>query len=169
MDEKGNEIDDEILQQTYSAFFKEGEPFDENDRNDKRFEVLKHMEFQCRPPFCKHLDRGILAPPSQRVSVTAKLCLPDDYEEAHSRHLRDEAACYQEFPDHMFEHWNGYNVLQPMHDPTPVGAVVPQFYGFYVPDGENQPIKDGDYMSPILLLEHCGIQVNPDVLTVDQK
>ena len=38
------------------------------------------------------------------------------------------------FPDHMFEHWNGYNVIPPLTEPTPVGAVVPQFYGFYVPE-----------------------------------
>ncbi|KAL5519929.1 hypothetical protein ACEPAG_1589 [Sanghuangporus baumii] len=169
MDEEETEVDDLSIQQTYSLFFKNGEPFDENDRNDKRFEVLKYTEFQSIPPFCKHLDRGVLAPPSQRVSVTAKLSLPDDDIEAHSKHLRDEAAMYQEFPSHMFEHWNGYNILQPMHDPTPVGAVVPQFYGFYVPDKRNEPIKKNKYMSPILLLEHCGVQVDPASLTIDQR
>lgn len=81
------------------------------------------MDFQHRPPFCKHLDRDVRAPPSTRVSVTAKLSLPDDHVEAHSFHLSEEARSYQEFPEHMFEHWNGYNVLQPLHDPTPVGAV----------------------------------------------
>ncbi|KAG6838722.1 hypothetical protein H0H93_006434, partial [Arthromyces matolae] len=28
----------------------------------------------------------------------------------------------------------GLNVLPPMHDPVPVGTLVPQFYGYYVPD-----------------------------------
>lgn len=166
---KTEDMDDRSAQQYFSLVYKDGQPFTEEDRNDVRFEVIKCIEWQSRPPFCKHLDRGIRAPPSQRVSVIAKLSLPDDSVEDHSQHLRSEAANYQVFPEHMFEHWNGYNVLQPMHEPTPCGAVVPQFYGFYVPDRDNEPIKKGEYMSPILLLEHCGIQVDPARLTLDQR
>ncbi|KAH8114375.1 hypothetical protein DFH11DRAFT_210542 [Phellopilus nigrolimitatus] len=168
-DERNDTKADKDVQQLYSLMFKNNEPFQEADRLDQRYQVLKHITWQCRPPFCKHLDRGTRAPPSQKVSVTAKLTLPDDRVEAHSRHLRDEAAAYQEFPRHMFEHWNGYNVLQPLKDPTPVGAVVPQFYGFYVPDEENEAVKAGRYMSPILLLEHCGVQVDTQRLTMDQR
>ncbi|THH06193.1 hypothetical protein EW145_g4252 [Phellinidium pouzarii] len=155
-------------QQYYSLMFKGGKPFQESDRMDKRFAALKYTK-QQNPPYCEHLNRGVPIPPSHKVSVTAKLSLPDGRVEAHSKHLRDEAESYQAFPSHMFEHWNGYNVLQPMHHPTPVGAVAPQFYGFYVPDKSNDPVKAGRYMSPILLLEHCGVQVNPEKLSFDHK
>ncbi|OCB91933.1 hypothetical protein A7U60_g773 [Sanghuangporus baumii] len=164
--------DDLTMQRNYSQLFKEGRPFVESDREDPLFELMKYAYRQDRPPFCEHLERGIPAPPSQRVSVIAKLSLPDDEDadiRGHVQHLRREAENYQRFPSHMFEHWNGYNVLQPMHDPTPVGAVVPQFYGFYVPDKDSEPIKNGEYMSPILLLEHCGVQVNPTELSMNDR
>ncbi|KAL5483372.1 hypothetical protein ACEPAI_8603 [Sanghuangporus weigelae] len=164
--------DDLAMQQNYSQLFKEGRPFVESDREDPLFELMKYAYHQDRPPFCEHLERGIPAPPSQRVSVIAKLSLPDDEDvdiHGHVQHLRSEAENYQRFPSHLFEHWNGYNVLQPMHDPTPVGAVVPQFYGFYVPDKDSDPIRNGEYMSPILLLEHCGVQVDPTELSMDDR
>jgi len=72
---------------------------------------------------------------------------------------------YQKFPKHLFEHWNGYNVVPPLDNPTPVGAVVPQFYGMYVPEWNE---KRG-YLSPIMLLEYCGIPVEPDHLIVDDR
>ncbi|KAI5121411.1 hypothetical protein M0805_003183 [Coniferiporia weirii] len=153
-------------QKYYSLMFKDNEPFEENDRLDMRFKVLRYMKWQSRPPFCEHLDRGVRAPPSQKVSVTAKLSLPDG---THSEHLRQEAYNYMAFPNHMSKHMNGYNVLQPMHHPTPVGAVVPQFYGFYGPDRSNEPVVQGKYMSSILLLEHCGVQIDPEKLCKDDR
>ncbi|KAL5523184.1 hypothetical protein ACEPAF_1451 [Sanghuangporus sanghuang] len=137
---------------------------------DNKFPTLKkYIVWQSKPPYCEHLDRGVLIPPSHRVSVTAKLCLPDDDVDDHEHQLIREAKLYQKFPSHMFEHWNGYNIIPPMHDPTPVGAVAPQFYGYYVPDEENEPLKSCKYMSPILLLEHCGVQVDPNKLSLDDR
>lgn len=150
----------------YSVLFKNRKPFEEQDRKDKRFQSLRFLVVN---PECKHKSNGIPEPPSQKVSVTAKLTIPDDDYEAHSQHLENEAKVYQSFPIHMFEHWNGYNVIAPIREPVPVGAVVPQFYGFYVPDEDNEPIKNGKFMSPILLLEHCGVSVNPEDLTMDQR
>ncbi|KAG2343529.1 hypothetical protein BDR05DRAFT_855627, partial [Suillus weaverae] len=75
------------------------------------------------------------------------------------------------FPDHFFQHWNGYNVVSPIQDPVPVGALCPQFYGYYTPDDPT----DGEYwgraryLSPILLLEHCGREIDPDELCQDDK
>lgn len=155
--------------QYYSLLFKNNAPFENIDRADPRFIALKFMKVQHRPPFCKHLDRGLRAPPSQKVSVCAKLSIPDDHNEAHEAHLRHEADNYMSFPQDLYEHWNGYNVLQPIHDPTPVGAVVPQFYGYYVPDPSNQPMKEDKFMSAILLLEHCGIQIDPAKLSIDHR
>ena len=51
---------------------------------------------------------------------------------------------------------------------VPVGAVVPQFYGYYVPDDPNQSTEQR-FLSPILLLEHCGVSVDPLKLNADDK
>ena len=155
------------IQHFYSMFFKNRAPFVEEDRNDVRFKVLRYLKFTG--PNCPHRSDQIPEPPSQKVSVTAKLTIPDDHVEEHSKHLENEANVYQGFPFHMYEHWNGYNVIAPIREPVPVGAVAPQFYGFYVPDEDNEPIKKGEFMSPILLLEHCGVSVKLDNITMDQK
>ena len=143
----------------YSNAYKNGQPFSPEDETDHRYMALKHVEWM-NAPYCEHLDDGVPRPPTSKVSVTAKLTIPDDHYESHSQHLRDEARVYQEFPRHLYEHWTGYNVVPPIMDPVPVGAVVPQFFGYYVPDIENGPKKEGKFMSPILLLEHCGVQID---------
>ncbi|EJC97807.1 uncharacterized protein FOMMEDRAFT_114522 [Fomitiporia mediterranea MF3/22] len=150
------------LEFQYAYLDEEGKPLNE------RLHTLQG-NLQNKPPFCKHLDKGVPIPPSHRASVVAKLSLQDERIGGHEHHLRNEAENYEKFPSHMSEHWNGYNVIPPTHDPTPVGAVVPQYYGYYVPDKENDPIKSGKYMSPILLLEHCGVQVNPEKLSLDDR
>ncbi len=91
--------------------------------------------------------------------------MPKGNGENHPEHLRNEAWNYMDFPEHFFEHWNGYNIIKPCHDPFPVGAVVPQFYGYYVPD---KSCGKG-FMSPILLLEHCGKQANMKTLTLEER
>ena len=68
------------------------------------------------------------------VRVTAKLSMQGD------DHLDRESVNYQMFPDHFFQHWNGYNVVSPLTEPVPVGALVPQYYGHYVPD-EDIPVR----------------------------
>jgi len=51
-------------------------------------------------------------------------------------------------------------------DPMPVGAVVPQFYGYYVPDKSCENLRK---KSPILLLEYCGVQAKMSDLTLEQR
>lgn len=140
-------------------------------------------------PVCEHLLGGRSPPLTARVKVCAKLSIRGDL------HLAREAENYQAFPSHYFEHWNGYNVVQPLHDPTPCGALVPQFYGYYVPQGGFKPVVEevatesapaspvadsvsaseavpqlpADYISPILLLEHCGVPIQLDDMSKDDK
>jgi hypothetical protein len=68
---------------------------------------------------------------------------------------------------------NGFNIIPPLHDPVPVGPVVPQFYGYYVPEEEEKRKKFDDedeiYLSPILLLEDCGTPVKPNQLSIDDR
>ncbi|KAF5378310.1 hypothetical protein D9615_008782 [Tricholomella constricta] len=144
-------------------------------------------------PTCEHIKPPPEVPPTVKVRVVAKLSDSGD------KHLASEAKNYQEFKKHMFENWSGLNVLQPMHDPVPVGALVPQFYGYYERDwysedddetedeaddvqamegveGEgvdSKPTKRKrepvGYLSSILLLEDCGEMVDARELTLDQK
>jgi hypothetical protein len=102
-------------------------------------------------------------PRTATVGVVAKLSVQ------HDRHLEREAKNYQQFPSHFFEHWNGYNVIPPLHDPVPVGAVCPQFYGYYTPDDPTDGTSHPDYLSAILLLEYCGKEINPEELNKDDR
>ena len=117
-----------------------------------------------RGPHCPHIQestRDEKVPPTVKVSVAGKLSKPYD------AHLGREAINYQSFPAHLFEHWSGYNIIQPLHDPVPVGAVLPQFYGYYVPEKNSD--DDSPYLSAILLLENCGLPIDPEALDKDDK
>ncbi|KAI6111556.1 hypothetical protein EDD16DRAFT_1433656, partial [Pisolithus croceorrhizus] len=90
----------------------------------------------------------------------------------HDVHLAREAQNYQAFPQHFFQHWNGYNLVRPIRNPVPLHAVVPQFYGYYKPveeiRGENaSQSQPPPYLSPILLLEHCGQPIHLSSLSED--
>ena len=120
----------------------------------------------ARAPYCRHLQKAknSIHPLTTKVQVTAKLSIQYDL------HLAREAENYQRFPKHFFEHWSGYNLLPPLDDPTPVGPLVPQFYGYYVP---KQDVSEGNkttkrYLSPILLIEHCGKPMQA-VHSIDDK
>ena len=169
--DQGSNLNEDFVKFCYSALFKNGKPFEEADRKNTQFTMLQQTNIQHKPPYCQHIiGDGPQPPPSVRVSMIAKLAFPDDEDsEPHHQFLHQEAENYQNFPDHIFQHWNGYNIIPPVHDPTPVGAVAPNFYGFYVPDESNLPIKNGEYMSPILLLEHCGTQAKFSELSLDDR
>ncbi|KAK7030824.1 hypothetical protein VNI00_013932 [Paramarasmius palmivorus] len=100
-------------------------------------------------------------PPTMKVKLTAKLGMYGD------SHLAHEGLAYQKFSQSMSEHWTGYNVVYPLHEPTPCGAITPGFYGFYKPDKEAS--DHPDYLSPILLLEDCGKPIVPEKLCLDDK
>ncbi|KAJ7197145.1 hypothetical protein GGX14DRAFT_316539, partial [Mycena pura] len=113
---------------------------------------------------CKHLVSQRLMPlytnpPTAVVRVCAKLSLEND------PHLAREAQVYQALPAHLSEHWSGYNLVRPSREPVPVGAVVPQFYGYYVPTAT----EEGRYLSPVMLLENCGTPLEPSRLSEDQN
>ncbi|KAJ6606480.1 hypothetical protein DFH09DRAFT_1353592 [Mycena vulgaris] len=122
-----------------------------------------HTKVQWQTPGrgtnCAHVRiRASSLPPTATVRVCAKLSIQDD------RHLAREAEVYQALPAHLSEHWSGYNLVRPSRAPVPVGAVVPQFYGYYAPAAHAEA-----YLSPIMLLENCGTPLDADVLSPDQK
>ena len=127
-----------------------------------------------RAPYCQHLaanSKQAVHPLTAKVRVAVKLSVEGD------SHLATEAANYQKFPKHFFEHWSGYNIIPPIHDPTPIGPVVPQFYGYYVPEKNRQRAgaknkmrkQKPKYLSPILLLEHCGEPISERYLSIDDR
>lgn len=128
--------------------------------------IYSNIGYQCleRGPYCEHIatsPKGI-HPLTAKVRVAAKLSIPNDL------HLGREAEAYQAFPRDFFEHWSGFQLVKPLKVPTPVGPLVPQFYGYYVPDLETL-VDPARYLSPILLIEDCGHQIAPEKLTEDDK
>ncbi|KAG7442274.1 uncharacterized protein BT62DRAFT_1079395 [Guyanagaster necrorhizus] len=123
-------------------------------------EIDIDVRWQGPGTYCEH-ERRRSNKTTFRTLVTAKLSFECD------EHLEQEAKNYQQFPAHFFQHWSGYNIVAPLHDPTPIGAVVPQFYGYYVP--ERVYDDDGGYLSPILLLEDCGTPIDIDTLDIDDR
>ncbi|KAK0185468.1 hypothetical protein F5146DRAFT_937187 [Armillaria mellea] len=120
-----------------------------------------HIDVQWQGPgtYCEH-EKYRSNKTTFRTLVSAKLSFK------HDGHLEHEAKNYQKFPAHFFQHWNGYNLVSPLHDPTPVGAVVPQFYGYYVPEKDE---GNQEYLSPILLLEDCGTHIDVEALDIDDR
>ena len=108
------------------------------------------------------LPKGLSArTPDGKVTVAAKTAFPRS---EHRTLFHNEAKIFNSFPRHLSEEWCGYNMVSPLSWPVPVGPVVPKFYGYYLPTGEKR-----DTLSPILLMEECGIPVNPRKLTPEQK
>ncbi|KAH8079408.1 hypothetical protein BXZ70DRAFT_1012604 [Cristinia sonorae] len=89
--------------------------------------------------------------------------------------LSAEAKTYSEFPQHLSEEYCGLHLLSPfMRTLAPSCAVVPKFYGYYVPVVVEK--KDGgeeegwwQKRSPILLLEDCGTPIKAGQLTRDER
>jgi hypothetical protein len=140
-------------------------------------------------PTCPHLPVSgsstfpIPTPPTAKVRIVAKLSNDGD------SHLRHESQNYQNFDQHMFQHFSGLNKVPPLHDVCPVGALVPQFYGYYVPQLKEDEVEgcvffssrvpdslEGEegkkvvqgYLSPIVLLEDCGSCIGLSKLSDDE-
>ncbi|KAI6124329.1 hypothetical protein EDD17DRAFT_1486068 [Pisolithus thermaeus] len=161
-----------------------------------------NLRWQTTSTRCSHFTfhTNCPVPRTSVFQVAAKLLIQND------THLAREAQNYQAFPDHFFQHWNGYNLTRPIHNPVPVHALTPQFHGYYVPvekvalstpSNENATDVDKEkattetateakqtdevpdenaserrpppYLSPILLLEHCGQPVHLSSLSEDDR
>ncbi|KII90866.1 hypothetical protein PLICRDRAFT_52573 [Plicaturopsis crispa FD-325 SS-3] len=125
---------------------------------------------------------------------SASVCLPLPLRAAHSRNgharvalktamrergdremLAHEARTYAALPRHLMQAYTGLNLVTPLKFPVPVGAVVPKFFGYYVPDFAEDVGTDAEpweKSSPLLLLEDCGTPLDvagEHVLSMDQK
>jgi len=103
------------------------------------------------------------------VKVVAKVAFP---ERRPRSLLRNEGTVYDSFPQHMSEEYCGWHLLSPfMHSPAPSTAIVPKFFGYYVPiDPPNAP-KGKIWLkrSPILLMEDCGSPIVAGNLDADGR
>ncbi|KDR77176.1 hypothetical protein GALMADRAFT_155822 [Galerina marginata CBS 339.88] len=115
--------------------------------------------------YCSHSSNPAVHPLTAKTLVAAKLSIQ------HDKHLEREAENYQTFPRDFFEHYTGYNIVKPLTYPTPVSALVPQFYGYYVLDESDTRNAKGKsrYLSPIMLIEECGQAIVPEELTLDDQ
>ncbi|KAF9563800.1 hypothetical protein CPC08DRAFT_304843 [Agrocybe pediades] len=123
--------------------------------------TVKYQSLE-RAPYCKHLRDDNVHPLTAKTRVAAKLSLQYDTQ------IRAEAKNYQRFPKHFFEHNNGFSIMPPFTKPIPLGAVVPQFYGYYEIDREKSTVSNYAYCSPILLVEDCGKSISPDELSTEE-
>ncbi|MCJ1438787.1 hypothetical protein MMC27_008177 [Xylographa pallens] len=101
------------------------------------------------------------------VTVIAKTTFPSSRDRAH---LDNEAEVLNKLSTkanrHMQQEWCGFNLLPGLTRPVPVGPVVPKFYGYYKPE----PQADStEHLSPILLVEDCGVPVKEGNLSQANK
>lgn len=122
--------------------------------------TVRHQNLE-NAPYCHHYAQY----PSSNHPLTAKFKVVAKLSKRYDLHLKNEATNYQAFPEHLSQHWSGFNIVYPVHDPVPVSAVVPQFYGYYVPDISTAVGET--YLSPILLMEDCGKPIEPSELNID--
>lgn len=123
-----------------------------------------------------HLSHSL---PTAPVRVMAKISRTG------GPHLSQEASNYESLPRSMSEHWTGFNVVPPLENPTPLGAIIPNYFGYYVRvredgsledekcvppkyedddamdvDSESKEVPREEYFSPILLMENCGLRID---------
>ncbi|KAF7331045.1 hypothetical protein MVEN_02444800 [Mycena venus] len=108
------------------------------------------------------VDAGSTGP----VALVAKVAVPR--REARE-FLQHEATTYNSFPEHLAQEFSGYALVPGIKYPVPVGAVVPKFFGYYIPENSGYDADNIAEPSPILLLEECGEPIDPQSLLHDNK
>ncbi|KAJ7487805.1 hypothetical protein FB451DRAFT_1528490, partial [Mycena latifolia] len=123
-----------------------------------------HAHLTLGEPFClaQHKDQPASVP---TVRVAAKITFSGADDRAM---LENEGRIYDAFPEHLSEDWSGYNaigesVTRYTDGRVPATAMVPKFYGFFV------PVEESSRGRPILLMEDCGRPINPATLTTAQR
>ncbi|KAF8557554.1 hypothetical protein OG21DRAFT_1482220 [Imleria badia] len=138
------------------------------DDEDEPTEDSHLARIRIDPPLSYESQKSCTHTTNRPVPRTAKFAVVAKLSLEYDPHLAREASNYQKFPDHFFHHYSGYTVIKQLHTIVPVNAIVPQFYGYYVPrkdPGHWQP----SYLSPILLLEHCGNPIDPEELSDEDQ
>ncbi|KAG8981128.1 hypothetical protein FRC05_004028 [Tulasnella sp. 425] len=103
-----------------------------------------------------------------RFRVIAKVAAME--RESHN-FINNEAKAYWRMPKTFSEQWSGYQLVPQVHLPQPAAAIVPIMFGYYVPDvcygklsnGQRVYISDQRRLSPLLLMENCGMQFDVEM------
>lgn len=118
---------------------------------------------------CRIYQASIRLPStSQELSLNAKVASGSNLTVSRSK-LENEADMYKGFPRYMSEDFSGYHYIKETEYDgdgiLPVCAIVPKFYGYYVPESR----VDAMLLSPILLSEDCGRPVDvPRLQPIDR-
>ncbi|KAJ7627518.1 hypothetical protein DFH06DRAFT_1304513 [Mycena polygramma] len=112
-------------------------------------------------------DQDAAHPATVRVAVKISSNCDDDL-----AMLENEARIHAAFPDHLSEDWSGYNAFASAVSAytdgrVPATAVVPKFYGYFVPT--KQTMTKTGFARPILLMEECGTPIEPEDLTIEGR
>jgi hypothetical protein len=105
------------------------------------------------------------------VRVAAKTAFQDPGRTDARQMFENEAHVHAAMPRHLQDDYTGFVKTPPIREQVPVQAVVPKFYGYYVPieeeaktDADAEPAKT---RSGLILLEHCGVPIEPSRLNGD--
>jgi hypothetical protein len=105
------------------------------------------------------------------VRVAAKTAFQDPERKSTREMFENEALVHAAMPRHLQDDYTGFVKTPPIREQVPVQAVVPKFYGYYVPVEEEAKTDPGvgsaNTRSGIILLEHCGVPIEPDRLNGD--
>ncbi|KAF8133336.1 hypothetical protein EV363DRAFT_1325980 [Boletus edulis] len=157
---------DQFMKQTKSNIMEIHFGRDEDAPDVPVMRIDPPFSYESQQSQCNHARRTLDGGPPRtaKFTVVAKLSFEND------PHLVREARNYQNFPEHLFHHYNGYTIISQLKAVVPVHAVVPQFYGYYTPKTEEGGNSgEPSYLSPILLLEHCGEPIEPEKLTIEDQ
>jgi hypothetical protein len=104
------------------------------------------------------------------VSVAAKIAFTGKEDRDM---LENEARIYGVLPAHFSEDWSGFNALLEStrygDGRVPATAVVPKFYGFFVPVHQPPDTSQCEPARPILMMEECGTPIKAAKLKQDQR
>lgn len=108
-----------------------------------------------------------VASPTGEVRVAVKVPFDD---RKNIRMLEQEGKGYAKMPTHLMENWTGYHHLEEEYGGdviVPVQAVIPKFYGYYVPEDDDAWVDNPS--RPLLLLEECGQPIETRKLSHEDR
>jgi hypothetical protein len=99
------------------------------------------------------------------VRVAAKTAFQDPRRPDAREMFMHEAKVHAKMPRNLQDDYTGFVKTYPIREQVPVQAVTPKFYGYYVPV-EDDALKESA-QSGLILLEHCGVPIDPNKLNGD--
>jgi hypothetical protein len=99
------------------------------------------------------------------VRVAAKTAFQDPRRPDPREMFVQEAKVYAKMPRNLQDDYTGLVKTYPIREQVPVQAVTPKFFGYYVP--VDIDVLEKRVRSSLILLEHCGVPIDPEKLNGD--